>query len=106
MQTEEVTLWSKQVSQCWNKALHDDMKQTEFNQSTSDLCVYARTQESAIIIAVYSDDLIITQTSDGMKKMRCCLEKRYIPGPWSGDIPYHSVYQLSGSVETFCNWKI
>ena len=68
----------KQASRCWNKALHDHMKQIGFERSPSDPCVYIQRMGSVTVVAVYVDDLIlITETSEEMETVKESLKKKF-----------------------------
>lgn len=49
----------KQSPRCWNHVLDDHLKKMEFNQTSSDPCVYVSTRNIGLIIAVYVDDLVL-----------------------------------------------
>ena len=68
----------KQSSRCWNTVFKKYMESNKFKQSTADPCVYIRTAETMIIVAVYVDDLIvIAETEEEMKKVKQNLSARF-----------------------------
>ena len=57
----------KQAPRCWNKAFREHLENNGFTQTSSDACVYVKTKETLIVIAVYVDDLIIlAETAEEM----------------------------------------
>ena len=89
----------KQSSRCWNRALSDYLESLGFAQSSADPCVYVKSSDPMVIIAVYVDDLpILAKTEADMTNVKNCLasqfkmkdlgEFRYCLGvsaEWSGD---------------------
>ena len=68
----------KQSPRCWSNAFTEFMKDIGFKQSTSDPCVFVRSQQELEILAVYVDDLIlITESTDSMDDLKQALKKRY-----------------------------
>ena len=68
----------KQSPRCWNKTFTEFMKDLGFKQSTSDPCVFVRSQQELEILAVYVDDLIlITESKESMNELKVALKKRY-----------------------------
>ncbi len=68
----------KQSPRCWSKTFTEFMKNIGFKQSTSDPCVFVKSQQELEILAVYVDDLIlITESMESMKEMKLALKKRY-----------------------------
>ncbi len=53
----------KQSPRCWNHTLDEHLKQLGFQQTPSDPCLYISI-ESAMIIAVYVDDLVLAGKSE------------------------------------------
>lgn len=68
----------KQSPRCWSKTFTEFMKDIDFKQSTSDPCVFVRSQQELEILAVYVDDLIlITESIESMNELKVALKKRY-----------------------------
>ncbi len=78
MQTEKINIRLKQSPHCWSKTFTEFMKNIGFKQSTSDPCVFVKSQQELEILAVYVDDLIlVTESMESMKEMKLPLKKCY-----------------------------
>ena len=69
----------KQSPRCWNKAFKEHMKSANFKQSTADLCIFTKTEESGeiTIVAVYVDDLIVATKTTEMNEIKRSLTSRF-----------------------------
>ena len=57
----------KQSPRCWNTAFREFMMLLQFKQSTADPCIYVKTTDTIVIVAVYGDDLIVmTKTAEDL----------------------------------------
>ena len=61
----------KQSARCWNKTIDKYLKDSGFQQSNADPCIYTKVVEqdskkSVIIIALYVDDLIIASNDNNL----------------------------------------
>ena len=64
----------KQSPRCWNTAFREFMMLLQFKQSTADPCIYVKTTDTIIIVAVYVDDLIVmTKTAEEMQQIKASL---------------------------------
>lgn len=64
----------KQAAHCWNVEIDTFLKESDYKQSTADLCMYIKTQSSKngqssfIILALYVDDILIASNDNQMLK--------------------------------------
>lgn len=68
----------KQSPRCWSKTFTKFMKDIGFKHSTSDPCVFVKSQQELEIQAVYVDDLIlITESIESMNELKDALKEQY-----------------------------
>ncbi|GMF44998.1 unnamed protein product [Phytophthora fragariaefolia] len=63
LELEKALYGLKQAGRLWNELLHAKLVAIGFAQSLTDMCVYFRRQEGAmLVVGVYVDDLLVTGT--------------------------------------------
>ena len=68
----------KQSPRCWNRKLSEYLCSIGFTQGSADSCIYIKTGDSLMIVAVYVDDLILAaEDFDDMVAVKRELSSRF-----------------------------